>query len=337
MNYLLIRLSSLGDVVLALAVARAIKEGDSQARVGFMVKSAYQDLVRLCPDVDMVYAHGDSAFRNFGADIALDLHNVPKSWWVAIQSGAHTIVSVKKRSWARRQLVWRSRWKRWTNTVITVGETHLHAASQDSTWRVADAYQVLLTRLGIPGTVMRPRIQPDQNEAMICQKTLGGGKPILGVVPGAKWATKQWPVSHYVELINRVNTLKPVQVVVFGDEHERSLGDQLSSDTGAINQVGQLSLTQLSAWLSCCHAVVGGDTGPLHLASAVGTPVFTLYGPTHPTFGFLPTGPKDLVAMLDISCRPCGIHGGEACPIGTHACMTELKPEVLAPRLAGVL
>ncbi|HEX9006414.1 MAG TPA: glycosyltransferase family 9 protein, partial [Bacteroidota bacterium] len=71
-----------------------------------------------------------------------------------------------------------------------------------------------------------------------------------------------------------------------------------------------------------CRLLVTNDTAPQHLAVAVGTPVVAIFGPTVPRFGFAPIGPLDTVVETPgLVCRPCGIHGGERCPIGTFECM----------------
>lgn len=345
MRYLIIRLSSLGDVVLALGAVSAIKRHDPSAKVGFATKAAYRDVVALCSDVDQCIECDDpkrmtQALIEFKADVAIDLHGVPKSWSVARCSLAPTVVGVKKRRWMRQRLVWASRWKRWTTSNVQVGETHLHLAGSQKVWRVTDAYVEALNRAGIPSGTVTTVCHPRPEDVKKCKLELqkrGKGRAVLGVVPGARWAIKRWPQAHYFELIKMVKSGLSVQVVLLGDRSDEQEAGLLTAEPDAINVMGRASLSEMAAWLSCCDLVVGGDTGPMHLASAVGTPVCVLFGPTDPQFGFLPKGPQDTVAMVDVSCRPCHLHGGHVCPIQTHSCLTELVPESLAPHVAGML
>jgi heptosyltransferase-2 len=81
--------------------------------------------------------------------------------------------------------------------------------------------------------------------------------------------------------------------------------------------------------------LVSNDSAPMHLAVAVGTPVVAIFGATVPEFGFGPAGPRDrVVETLGLSCRPCAIHGGATCPIGTFDCMVRISPERVAAEVA---
>jgi ADP-heptose:LPS heptosyltransferase len=94
---------------------------------------------------------------------------------------------------------------------------------------------------------------------------------------------------------------------------------------------GDLDIMGLAAILERARIVIANDSGPAHLAAAVGTPVVTLFGPTHEAFGFAPRGPAVRVISRDLPCRPCSIHGGTRCPRKRRACLDDIPPaEVLA-------
>jgi heptosyltransferase-2 len=102
--------------------------------------------------------------------------------------------------------------------------------------------------------------------------------------------------------------------------------------------VGILSLLASAELIGRAQAIVTNDSAPQHLASAMGTPTLTIFGPTVPEFGFGPLAERHAVAGHDgLSCRPCHRHGPERCPLGHWRCMRELGPEYVSSLLDEVL
>lgn len=96
------------------------------------------------------------------------------------------------------------------------------------------------------------------------------------------------------------------------------------------NMAGELTLRQSAELLRTCALLVTNDSAPMHLAGAVGTTTFAIFGATVPAFGFGPLGPADRSFGVEgLSCRPCAIHGGNRCPIGTFDCMERLAPDTI--------
>jgi heptosyltransferase-2 len=105
----------------------------------------------------------------------------------------------------------------------------------------------------------------------------------------------------------------------------------------AHSAAGQLGLRASAALLARAAVLVTNDSAPLHLATAVGTPVVAVFGPTVPGFGFGPRGPTDrVVEHPSLACRPCSAHGPQVCPLGHHRCMREISVEAVAAAVAAV-
>ena len=97
---------------------------------------------------------------------------------------------------------------------------------------------------------------------------------------------------------------------------------------------GKLSLLESADLIGRCAVLVTNDSAPLHLGMAMRTPVIALFGPTVPRFGFGPRGKHDeVVEQHGLACRPCSIHGGKSCPIGTFDCMRRITPEIVLNRV----
>jgi len=113
-----------------------------------------------------------------------------------------------------------------------------------------------------------------------------------------------------------------------GGKQDQMLCEEIARQDGtAISVAGQLTIRQSAELLRRCHLLVSNDSAPVHMASAVGTPVVAIFGPTIPGFGFYLYGPKNKIVERDLSCRPCGLHGSKKCPLGTHQCMKDIQPE----------
>jgi len=96
---------------------------------------------------------------------------------------------------------------------------------------------------------------------------------------------------------------------------------------------GDFDLPGSGALIKRSRALVAGDTGLMHLATAVGTPVVALFGPTVERFGFFPYHAKSVVVQRDLPCRPCSAHGGPTCPLTHHRCMQDVLPAELLEAL----
>jgi len=146
----------------------------------------------------------------------------------------------------------------------------------------------------------------------------------VALAPGSIWGTKRWP--YYAEL---AKLLAPRQVVVIGGKEDAHLGDAIVSaaPTSAHSAVGQLSLRESAAVIKRAGLLVTNDSSPLHLATAVGTPILAIFGSTVPAFGYGPIRAGDRVAEITLDCRPCSSHGPQVCPLGHHKCMRDQSPE----------
>jgi heptosyltransferase-2 len=154
------------------------------------------------------------------------------------------------------------------------------------------------------------------------------------LAPGSIWGTKRWP--YFAELAAALGTA----VVAIGGPEDAALGVAIAraAPQCAWSAAGQLSLRESAALVERAAALVTNDSAPLHLASAVGTPIVAIFGPTIPAFGFGPLGADDVVVEhREMPCRPCSSHGPRVCPLGHHHCMTELRPELVAREVRRIL
>jgi heptosyltransferase-2 len=191
-------------------------------------------------------------------------------------------------------------------------------------WRLAvgDAEPV-----GDPERI-RPRLYPGEDERAMVDELLRqgpfGDRPLVALAPGSIWGTKRWP--YFAELAAAL--ADRYRLVVIGGRDDAALADAIVQGAGperALDATGRLTLLASAELIRRCAALVTNDSAPQHLASAVGTPTLTIYGPTVPEFGFGPLAPKHRTAGLaGLDCRPCHPHGPKVCPKGHFRCMRDL-------------
>lgn len=194
----------------------------------------------------------------------------------------------------------------------------------------------LLALLGdtVAGGDWRMVTTPDDDaKATSWLRERGIADGFVALAPGSIWGTKRWP--YYPELA----ALLGRQVVVIGGGEDAALGAAIvaAAPDKAKSAVGELSLRESAALLKHAGLLVTNDSAPLHLATAVKTPILAIFGPTVPAFGYGPIRPGDQVAEITMDCRPCSLHGPQVCPLGHHKCMKDQSAESVLTRVGSLL
>lgn len=315
-----LRLSSLGDVVLTLPVVHALRAAYPGARLHYWVKEEYADLVRFDPAVDHVRVLERDARRledlvSMSAeledcDLIVDLHGSARSRLLTWRQRA-TVLR------APGQRLLRERWvrARWTRP----------RPADHATARYAAALAPLA--LAAPGP---PRLVAGAEAERWAEGHLAEwrpGAPPVALCPGARHATKRWPEERWCEL-DAALAAAGIPRLVFTTAAERralpALAARVEADAGA--RWCLEPLPRMAALLSRVRAAVTHDSGLMHLAAARATKVVALFGSTSPVLGFAPAGEGHVVLCRDEPCQPCTLHGRPACPRRHFRCMAGIAP-----------
>ena len=152
--------------------------------------------------------------------------------------------------------------------------------------------------------------------------------PYLCLAPGAGFYTKRWPAENFEQLIGLVRKEFNYQVVLLGGEEDIELGRFLGKEDSVYDFTGKLTLLETGVVLSQGKGLVSNDTGLMHMATAVDTPVLAIFGSTVREFGFFPFRGKSLVLEnAELSCRPCTHIGRKKCPKLHFECMLKISTE----------
>ena len=320
---LLIRLSSLGDILLMTPLLNLLRTACPQARIDVLIKAEYHDLLRAHPGIArlLIFDSRQSLLRTLRSlradryDLALDLHGTPRSQLLMRGLRAHRKLTYNKRV-LRRALLVRLGW----NTLRRMTP-------------VPELYTAPLRRLGLTGRLGAPTmyLDPKSTEAMKAHVARSlpdaPNRPLLAVAPGARWPTKCWPVERFAAVARDLTREKQAAVVILGGPDEaplaRTLYDKL--DVPVVNGAGTLSLMDSASLLSRCRLLISNDSGLMHMATALQVPVVAVFGPTVQEFGFYPFQARAEVVSESLSCRPCSTKGSRCCPRGHHACMQDIS------------
>ncbi len=162
-------------------------------------------------------------------------------------------------------------------------------------------------------------------------------KKIIVLAPGSVWATKKWKIEHFATVAEML-TESGHKVLIIGAKEDREDAAQIVSKSGAINLCGETSIPQSIYLLSKANLLITNDSAPTHFAGLVNCPTMTIYGPTAPEFGFAPIGKHDRTLAIDnLKCRPCAIHGSKKCPLKHFDCMEKLTPKYVFENAEEVL
>jgi heptosyltransferase-2 len=323
-----LRLSSLGDVILALPVTHQLARAFPDAQLEFWTKEEYADVVRFDPAIAHVRSLERDARRledlvSMSAeleecDLIVDLHGSLRTRLLAFRQRATVLRSPSFR-------VGRARWvgARWTRPAPLP-----HALER---------YARALRPLGLM-SVEPPRVtagQAAEDWAEEWLRSWPGSGNTVALCPGARHATKCWPEEHWLQL-HRSLRGRGARLLYLSLESERRSLPAIADLADGDPQVRWCTepLARMAALLSRCAAAVTHDSGLMHLAAARGTRVVALFGSTSPVLGFAPAGAGHVVLCRSEPCQPCTLHGLARCPRGHFDCMRRLGPDQVVGALA---
>ncbi len=178
--------------------------------------------------------------------------------------------------------------------------------------------------------VENPSLYLSEEEEIFYKNFSLEDKNYVSIAPGSKWATKRWTVEGFARLIDILQERGELIVLIgsFEDEeYTNKILEKVKEKKNIVNIVGKTNLRQSFSIIKHSKILISNDSAPVHMAVAFNTPVVEIMGPTVKEFGFYPFRNGIVVETEGLSCRPCGLHGHQECPIKTHECMTKISPE----------
>lgn len=315
---LIIRLSSLGDILLSTPLIRNLKQHFPELKIDYLLRDNFLDIISGNPHISekFIYKNDKEQLSDFKAkllaqnyDLIIDLQNNLRTKQF-LKGFKIRIARFKKQDVKKFLLV-----KFKINLLIDEKQIPVRYAESISSLIKTDINAFLDDK----SLDLFSNREPD--------KLLAGKEKFVGICPGAKHFTKRWLKKHFIELCKLLNDngFKPV---LFGGKLDKELcGEIKQKIPNAINLCNDNDILKTAADMKKCIAVVSNDSGLMHTAAAVGVPVAAIFGSTVKEFGFTPYNIKNrVVENSGLYCRPCSHIGREDCPEDHFRCMKEIMP-----------
>ncbi|MBN1515820.1 lipopolysaccharide heptosyltransferase II [Candidatus Sumerlaeota bacterium] len=348
-SILIIKLSAIGDVIHTLPCLDALRRAKPDARIAWLVQAPSDQLLRGHPQLDEVllyprkewsaplgFMRGVAPFRRMlrerRFDAAIDFQGLTKSGFLAWLSGA-----------PRRIGFGDADGKREFNGLF-INEPVSPAPDEKN---IIKRNLALLRPLGIEAKAREARavLQPpdaalEAIEAFWREQGLRDGARLIGLNPGAGWPTKQWPLEHFARIGARAEREFGRRALIFWGPGEREMAEEIArqmQEAGASPVIGpRTSLMELAALLMRCAAFVAGDTGPLHMAAALGVPCVALFGASDGERNGPLSSDSRTLQNCGLDCVPCWKrrcnHSSAFCE-----CMASLHPDAVFEALRDLL
>jgi ADP-heptose:LPS heptosyltransferase len=340
MSLLVIRTSSMGDVIMTVPVIRALLSSYPEEEIIILTKKPFDLFFSDIPGLKVVVAYHHDRHKGIPGLIRLfreirkeykvtavaDLHNVLRSQFLRslfLLSGCR-VSKIRKGRMEKRKLIRGKITHPLKHTVV----------------RYTDA----LARAGFPVTMTAgPWLRPsDAALERITSYVSAQGVKRVGVAPLAKHKLKMWPVEKMISFLCSLSKYENISIFLFGSPDEETELQELAAKVpGAVSIAGRLKLAEEMALISRLDLMVAMDSSNMHLASTMGIKTLSIWGATHPWAGFSAWGTdaKNIiqVPVEELTCRPCTIFGKGECRRGDLACLNWLEPDMVLKRAVELL
>jgi len=317
---LIIRLSSIGDILLTTPFIRQVRKRFPQAQLEFVVKKQYADLLAFNPHIDVLYQFDNSILtlkrqiHNNFYEYIFDLHNNMRSIFIRYGLNCKQLFSINKDKFRRFILVY--------------FRINLYSEIKSIPQRYQETGREAVIVDDQKGLDFYWDKQTEQSSLKILsEKAVDLNKPILCIAPGAGFFTKRWPLEYFDRLIRHIINRHDVNIIIIGSPAEAALFNKLQILHQVYNFAGSVNLIQTGYIISKSILLLSNDSGMMHMATAVGTDVVAIFGSSVKELGFYPyRGQSVVIENEKIDCRPCSHIGRKSCPQKHFKCMVDIKP-----------
>lgn len=339
-RFLLVRLGALGDIVHAIPVAAALRRAFPSAGIDWLVSAKHRALLDFVPVIDRRLVIRDRAdagggpgllaaigeLRRTRYDVAFDLQGLLKSAILARASGAGRVIGFSS-SYLRERLA-----RPLYSDVYDPGRGGMYDPRE--TTHIVQMNLGMLTTIGLTAVAAEFPLERTPSEVAGRERAAG---PYAVLNPGAGWPNKRWPAERFGRLARTLSGRRGLRsIVAWGPGEEALAQDVVREAGGAASLSPRTNLADLIELIRGATVMVSGDTGPTHLAAAVGTPLVGIYGPTRPSRNG-PWAQKDVDVTVSRAAE-CQCHHLRRCRLA-RMCLLDIEADEVAGavdrRLAG--
>jgi len=320
-KFLIIRFSSIGDIVLTTPVIRCLKQQVNGAEIHYLIKKRYSKILKRNPYVDKIHEfEGDlsktiSALKKENYHYIIDLHRCLRSKIVKIR------LKVLAFPFNKLNL---QKWIIVNFKINILPDIHI----VDRYFKTVSLFDVKNDNIGLDYFI------PKEDEIDIKQLPLKKTDNFIAFVIGAKHATKQLPVEKMISICKKIS----FPVILLGGTEDIELGNKIEKEinTKVYNACGKYNINQSASLIKQSCVVITHDTGLMHIAAAFKKKIISIWGNTIPEFGMYPYMPgegSEIIEVKNLKCRPCSKIGHNKCPKKHFKCMNEINEEKIINKI----
>ncbi len=322
---LIIRLSSIGDVLLTTSFIRQVRTTYPNAQIDFVVKKAYIDLVRYNPHLNNIFTieqdMGTKALMQFSKlfkknryQYVFDLHNNIRSRLLTSHLNTKSINRIQKNKLKRALLVY-FKINRY-NEILTIPQRYANVGKEAG-----------IAHDGLGLELYWKNKHEKEIKARLKKQNIKPG--FFVVAPGAGYYTKRWPLEYFEQLCRHLlRENETGDIIVVGNKDDRKRWSKLPTNDRIHNWAGGLGLLETAAIINKSDLIVSNDSGVMHMAQATQKPLIAIFGSTVRELGFFPESLHATVVENEyLRCRPCSHVGRRQCPLVHFKCMKDISPE----------
>ncbi len=312
-KFLIIRFSSIGDIVLTSPVIRCLKQQVKGAEIHFLVKKQFSSIMKNNPYLDKVHVFENNLTESISElkkehfHYIIDLHRNLRSKMVKSR------LKVLSFSFSKINI---NKWLMVNFKINTLPNIHI----VDRYLKTVQIFNIKNDNKGLDYFI------PEEDEINLKNLPLNFRDKYIAFVVGAKHATKQLPVEKMISICKKSS----FPVVLLGGNEDIEISNKIEQAIGKniYNACGKYNLNQSASLIKQSYAVITHDTGLMHIAAAFKKKIISIWGNTIPEFGmypYLPGQDSKIIEVKNLKCRPCSKIGFEKCPKKHFKCMQEIN------------
>jgi len=334
---LVIRMSSLGDIILTFPFIRLLRRKFPNSEIDFIVKSEFREVVESNKHISHIYSFDKnngfgelkrikSLIKQQKYNYVFDIHRNLRSYYLRMFSGAGRVFLYKKYRIRRFLLIYFK--LNLYKTITPVYKAYINAGRKLGLVDDGKGFDFVI-----------PTASLEKVDKLLEKRGINDAVFLAAICPGSGHRTKCWTEEGFIELSNFLISELNASIVIIGDTDDRPIGEAIkkSLGSGVFNFCGELSIMESAGLISKCGLVIANDAGPLHIAEALNKKVAALFGPTVEELGYFPVNTQSVVVQRMLRCRPCSNNGWRSCYKKTNECIERITPKDVMNACMGLL
>jgi ADP-heptose:LPS heptosyltransferase len=327
LRILVIRFSSMGDIVLTSALIRQIKIKYPNAKIYFAVSKEFSEILEYNPRIDRVIEYSKEAsinqIVNLKNNLRREFNDGKFDYVIDLQHNLRS--QIFRSGLGKRYLLMNKR------RLHKLSLVYLKKPLFKGIIPIPEIYRFTASELGIEDDGLGLEIWMENEKGLSyyppAENKINDTKSLkIGIAPGAYHNTKRWQESNYIKLINELKSSVKAEIMLIGGIKDTDITDEIKNQISGDfdDATNSNSILRTVKKIDECSMLISNDTGVVHIAASRNIPVVAIYGSTVKDFGFIPYRVKSVIVEKEIPCRPCTHIGRDKCPQKHFDCMNKI-------------